>query len=96
MKEEVNLWYYFLKDHKVPFNRFKIVDRYIADFYCEKAKLAIELCDDPDADYENKSAKVRLFESMGIKLLFFKKSAILDDFETVCKTIDYFVNKRVK
>lgn len=96
MKEEVKLWYSFLKNYPVSFNRFKIIDRYIADFYCEKAKLAIELCDDPDEDIKNKKAKIRLFETMGIKLMFFKKSMVIEQFEHVCDAIDFFVKTRME
>ena len=96
MKEEVELWYKFLMNHEFAFNRFKIVDRYIADFYCDKAKLAIELCDDTSEDYDNKFAKTKLMESMGIKLLFIEKRLILDDFPQVCRMIDHFVEERTK
>ena len=94
MKEEVKLWYSYLKTYPVPFNRFKIIDRYIADFYCEKARLAIELCDDPDEEIELKEAKKNLMQSMGVKLVFFKKSHIIECFDAVCDAIDFLVEGR--
>lgn len=96
MKEEVKLWYSFLKNYSVPFNRFKIIDRYIADFYCDKARLAIELCDDPDDEIAIKEAKKNLMESMGVKLVFFKKENIIENFDAVCEAIDFLVEGRKK
>ncbi len=42
-KEERHLWYDFLKDYKVRFQRQKVSGRFIADFYCAEAKIVIEL-----------------------------------------------------
>ena len=42
-KEERKLWYEFLQQHPCQFHRQVTVGRYILDFYCSKAKLAIEL-----------------------------------------------------
>ena len=41
--EEKHLWYDFLRTYPVRFSRQKILGRYIADFYCAKANLVIEL-----------------------------------------------------
>ena len=41
--EERKLWYTFLRDFPVRFLRQKVIDDYIVDFYCAKAKLVIEL-----------------------------------------------------
>ena len=37
------LWNAFLKNHKYRFRRQKQIDNYIADFYCAKLKLVIEI-----------------------------------------------------
>ncbi|MDO4747556.1 MAG: endonuclease domain-containing protein [Eubacteriales bacterium] len=42
-KEERHLWYGFLKDLPVTFNRQKVIGNYIVDFYCASAKLVVEL-----------------------------------------------------
>lgn len=42
-EEERILWYHFLKKLSVQFYRRRIIGNYIADFYCPKAKLVIEL-----------------------------------------------------
>jgi len=42
-KEERHLWYDFLKNYPIQFNRQKVIGSYIVDFYCHKAKLVVEL-----------------------------------------------------
>ena len=42
-KEERHLWYDFLRDYPLRFLRQKVIDQYIVDFYCHKARLIIEL-----------------------------------------------------
>ena len=51
-REECRLWYDFLKDYPVRFLRQKVIDNYIADFYCNKARLVIE--PDGSQHYEEK------------------------------------------
>lgn len=40
---EKELWYKFLRKHQYRFLRQKIIENYIVDFYCPKARLIIEL-----------------------------------------------------
>ena len=40
---ERKLWYKFLRSYPVRFQRQKAIGDYIADFYCAKARLVIEL-----------------------------------------------------
>ncbi|MBR6556871.1 MAG: endonuclease domain-containing protein [Clostridia bacterium] len=40
---ERKLWYNFLRNYPVRFQRQKAIGNYIADFYCAKARLIIEL-----------------------------------------------------
>ena len=42
-KEERHLWYDFLRNYPIRFLRQKVIDNYIADFYCHTARLVIEL-----------------------------------------------------
>ena len=41
--QEQHLWYGFLCQYPVRFQRQKTIYHYIADFYCEKARLIVEL-----------------------------------------------------
>ncbi len=42
-KEERHLWYDFLRTYPVRFLRQKVIDNYVVDFYCNEARLVIEL-----------------------------------------------------
>lgn len=50
-KEERRLWYDYLKGLPVTVNRQKVIGPYIADFYCAKAKVVIEI--DGSQHYED-------------------------------------------
>ena len=41
--QENHLWYDFLSKYEIRFQRQKAIDNFIADFYCHKAKLIIEI-----------------------------------------------------
>ena len=41
--QENHLWYDFLSKYEIRFQRQKAIDNFIADFYCHKAKLVIEI-----------------------------------------------------
>ena len=56
-KEERHLWYDFLRPYPVKFQRQKVLGQYIADFYCSKARLVIEL--DGSQHYETEGQKKR-------------------------------------
>ena len=49
---ERRLWYDFLRDYPVRFQRQKAIGNYIADFYCAKANLVIEI--DGSQHYEDR------------------------------------------
>lgn len=40
---ERKLWYEFLRTYPIRFQRQKAIGNYIADFYCSKARLVVEL-----------------------------------------------------
>ena len=98
-KWEKHLWYDYLNDYSVRFQRQKPIGEYIVDFYCAKTNLAIEL----DGGYHN--AEKQYFEDMqratalrelGVEIIRFKNSELDTEFEKVCKQINYIVQKRLK
>ena len=93
---ERKLWYCFLKDYKVRFQRQKCIDNYIADFYCFRAKLVIEL--DGGGHYEEKqmqqdSIRTRELESMGLKVIRICNLDVDRNLRGVCEYIDKEVRK---
>ena len=89
-KEERHLWYDFLKDYPAKFYKQKIVGNYILDFYCEKAKLAIELDGSQhyeEAGQEYDRMRTEYLEHLGIRVLRFTNKDIKQNFRGVCEAI---------
>ena len=90
-KQENHLWYDFLKDHPCQFRRQKQFDRYIVDFYCGSANLAIELDGAPHFTEEgilrDKSRDAH-FKSIGLRVLHFTDSEVDHHFSDVCSRIN--------
>jgi len=96
---ERELWYRFLKYYPVPFKRQRVIGYYIADFYCTKARLAVEL--DGSQHYSEEGLqkdKIRTLEinEFGIEVLRITNFELLTNFDFVCFLIDYYVKKRVE
>ena len=90
-KEERHLWYDFLKTYPVRFLRQKVLGKYIADFYCAKANIVIEL--DGSQHYEdegliNDEKRTEYLEQYGIKVIRISNLDVLKNFEGVCMYID--------
>ena len=95
-KEERHLWYDFLKTYPVRFLRQKVLGRYIADFYCAKANVVIEL--DGSQHYEdeglvNDKKRTEYLEQYGIKVVRISNLDVLKNFEGVCMYIDNAVKQ---
>ena len=93
-KEEKHLWYDFLRTYPVRFSRQKVLGRYIADFYCAKAKLIIEL--DGSGHYTDEKRqydeeRTAFLEKYGFTVIRIPNTEIHENFRGVCEYIDYFV-----
>jgi len=89
-KEERHLWYDFLTSLPYTIKRQETIGQYIIDFYCSKAKLAIEL--DGSQHYERtgkRSDEVRdhRLNALGIKVLRYSNLDINRNFRGVCEDI---------
>ena len=96
---ERKLWYCFLKEYPVRFQRQKCIDNYIVDFYCFKAKLVVELDGsghyDPAAEEADRK-RTQALESYGLTVLRFCNLDVDNNFYGVCTVIDEVVQKRCK
>ena len=95
-KEERHVWYDFLRAYPISFSRQKVLGKYIADFYCAKAKLVIEL--DGSQHYEpsgieHDSLRSLYLESLGLNVLRIPNNEISRNFRGVCEYIDMEVKK---
>ncbi len=93
-KEERRLWYDFLRTYPVRFLRQKVIDHYIVDFYCHRARLIIEL--DGSQHFEpNGLLKDRIrtekLESRNLTVIRIPNNDITQNFRGVCEFIDQYI-----
>ena len=95
---ERKLWYCFLKEYPVRFQRQKCIDNFIVDFYSFRAKLVIEL--DGSGHYNPKNAekdtqRTKMLENYGLKVIRFSNTEIDKNFYGVCTVIDEEIKMRM-
>ena len=95
-KEEKHLWYDFLSGYSVRFLKQKVIDNYIVDFYCHKARLVIEL--DGGQHYEEGMLlkdKIRTYrmENRDLRVIRIPNNEINKNFGGVCQYIDNIVKE---
>lgn len=95
-KHEALLWYRFLRHYVPRFQRQKTIGSYIADFYCHKAKLVVEL---DGSQHDEKRARAydeertRFLEAAGLRVIRFWNAEVDHDFAGVCAAIDREIKK---
>ena len=98
-EQENRLWYRFLRTYSVNFNRQRVIGNYIVDFYCDKAKLIIELDGSQHFEKTGKAKDMErdnYLESLNLKVLRFSNADINEHFYEVCTVIDNTVQERLK
>ena len=96
-KHERKLWYDFLSNYPVRFQRQKTIGNYIVDFYCAKAALIIEV--DGSGHYTDEGIardddRTKSLESMGLNIIRITNLEISSNFSKVCQMIEYEVDRR--
>lgn len=97
-KQENHLWYDFLRRYEIKFQRQRTIDDFIADFYCQKANLIIEI--DGNQHYSidgiNKDGyRTERLESYGLTVIRFTNNQIDNEFYEVCEYIDRTVKSMI-
>ena len=78
----------------VTFRRQCPIGEYILDFYCDKAKLCIELdgnVHDSISAYGHDERRTRYLNNLGITVMRFSNSAVLDNLNAVLQSIINFL-----
>ena len=92
--QEKHLWYDFLSKYHIRFQRQKAIDCFIADFYCHRAKLVIEI--DGSQHYTEKGRqkdefRTEILEGYDLRVIRFTNRQINENFCGVCEYIDSVV-----
>ena len=96
--EEKHLWYDFLKKLPVTVNRQKVVGRYILDFYCASANIAIELDGSQHYSDEGKDSDKKrdvFLRDKGISVLRYSNADVNKRFDAVCRDILNQIKEKV-
>ena len=95
---ETRLWYGFLRTASPRWNRQRIIDSYIVDFFCLKARLVVELDGSQHYDenglVEYDQIRTEYLEALELKVLRFTNSEIEHHFSEVCRMIQSEVRQR--
>ena len=90
-QQEWNLWYFYLRNHRLKWYRQRIIDRFIVDFYCHAAKLVIEI--DGKQHYTEQGIaydveRTQVLQRYGLKVLRYTNQQLEDNFQEVCWDIE--------
>ncbi len=97
-RHEKHLWYDFLSHHNLKWQRQRIIGDYIVDFYCEKAKLVVEL--DGNQHYEEKGfeqdyKRTEVLELLGLRIIRIPNFEIDKNFADICDYINEIAIERI-
>lgn len=97
-KQEKHLWYDYLAKYPIRWYKQRIIDNFIVDFYCSRAKLIVEL--DGSQHYTEQGEaydkeRSEIIESYGIKVIRFSNGDVDTNFEGICAEIDRVVKERM-
>lgn len=97
-KQERHLWYDFLRNFEIQFYRQKVIENYIVDFYCARAKVVVELDGGQhfeDADRSKDHRRDERLKSLGYEVFRFTNFEVDHNFFEVCAAIRLVVLKRI-
>ena len=95
-REEHRLWYDYLRGYPVRFSRQKVLGKYIADFYCAKARLVIALDGSQHFDNANirkDDERTAFIERYGLRVIRIPNNEVSQNFSGVCEHIDLAVKQ---
>ena len=96
--QERHLWYDFLSTYPVRFQRQKAIDNFIADFYCHKAKLVIEIDGSEhysDDGLQKDKYRTEILEGYNLTVVRFTNTQINEEYQEVCEYIDMIVKQSI-
>ena len=95
--QERHLWYDFLRDYPVKIYKQRIIESFIADFYCASALLVIEI--DGSQHFTGQGLaydqeRSAIFQTYGIKVIRFTNHEVDTQFDAVCDQIIRTIESR--
>ena len=87
---ERKLWTEFFRNSPFKVVRQRVIDNYIADFYCAKFGLVIEIdggIHDTEEAQRYDEERSRILENYNLKIIHFKNAEVEKEFDKVCMKI---------
>ena len=97
--QENHLWYDFLSTYEIRFQRQKAIDNFVADFYCHKARLIIEIDGSQHYTAEGKQKddfRTEILKGYDLTIIRFTNHQINTNFSGVCQFIDATVKASLR
>ena len=97
--QENHLWYDYLRDYPIRFQRQKTIDCFIADFYCFEARLIVEIDGAQHYTSQGKAYDLErstILDRYGLRIIRFSNEEVDHSFSLVCSTIDHIVQERIR
>ncbi len=97
-KQERHLWFDFLRTFDIQFYRQKVIENFIVDFYCSRAKVIVELDGGQHFDDEGLSSDQKRdarLNTLGYEILRFTNYEVDHNFFEVCEAIRTVVLNRI-
>ena len=97
--QERHLWFDFLRKYPIKIYKQRPIATYIADFYCPKADLVIEIdgsqhySDEGILNDENRTYVLNMFD---LEVIRFSNHDVNTNFEGVCIAIDEKIKERIR
>ena len=95
---EEKLWHLYLKKYPLKFQRQKIIGDYIADFYCAKEHLIIEVDGESHDSIQNiihDKLRTKIIAKYHLRILRIPNEKIRNHFYEVCEYIDMVVQAEI-
>jgi len=94
---EKKIWKEYLRNHTYTFQRQKVLNHYIVDFYCSKLQLVLEI--DGDSHFTEDALKYdrirsEILKGYGIITLRFTNKEIFENINGVILKIEEFIAKK--
>ncbi|MBQ9117598.1 MAG: DUF559 domain-containing protein [Clostridia bacterium] len=94
---ERKLWLFFLKGYPLHIYKQRLIGNYIVDFYCPKARLAIELDGSQhyeDVNLDKDTIRTEELRRLGVSVLRISNREVDTNFRAVCEYIHQEIEKR--
>lgn len=97
--QERRLWYGWLRKMPYRFQRQKPIGPYIADFYCHRARLIVEIDGwrhFTDSGRDADTRRTTYLESLGLMVYRCRGHAVDNDIAAVANTIERIAQQRIE